>query len=132
MSKPRPCTCDNVVLGQALAPGRCKNCWLYHHSLAHHRAWGGQGKWGDGYIVEPSTPPGLLQKVLNFGKAVVQHVATGMKLATPEEKARRLAICEGCAPYWDAKNQRCNHKDCGCNLQAKAGWADQKCPVGKW
>jgi hypothetical protein len=75
--------------------------------------------------------PSLLQKAANFAGAVVNHVATGMQPATPEVQASRLAICASneCG-YHD--RGKCLHKDCGCNLQAKAGWAEQACPIGKW
>jgi hypothetical protein len=73
--------------------------------------------------------------VVNFGAAVVQHVASGMKRATDEERSRRLSLCLTCEHYSPVA-KAC--KKCGCGVKTEAafldklGWAEQRCPVGKW
>ena len=75
--------------------------------------------------------PGLLQKAGNLVGAVATHVAQGLPMVSAEEKAARLAACEGCDLF--AKEQRtCLHATCGCNMDVKAGWKDQRCPIGRW
>lgn len=75
----------------------------------------------------------FLQKVRNFAKATVRHVAAGMPMATDEEILRRHDICRGCEFF---KNNSCSK--CGCPIYrdkkfiSKLAWADEKCPVGKW
>jgi hypothetical protein len=77
--------------------------------------------------------PSFLEKVKNFAKAAVNHVAAGMPIAGDEEILRRYNICLGCEFL---KNNACTK--CGCpivrNKQyiSKLSWADSKCPVGKW
>jgi hypothetical protein len=72
-------------------------------------------------------------KVRNFAKAAVKHVATGMQLATEEEIQRRFSICQGCEFL---KENACTK--CGCPVVrekkfiSKLSWADSNCPVGKW
>lgn len=75
--------------------------------------------------------PGIVQKIANFTVAAVKHVAAGRPMATQEQKNARLAICGACE-YFDSERQGC--RKCGCNLNAKAGWADSACPLTppKW
>ena len=79
--------------------------------------------------------PSLARRGVNFVKASVQHVAQG-RPQRPD--ATKLAILEQCAANecglyrGDLKKPKCAHRDCGCNLAAKAGWADQQCPEGYW
>lgn len=83
----------------------------------------------------PESPaiPGLIERAVSFAGAVVEHVATGMHRATPEQVEARLAICRECE-FYDAERVRC--RKCGCGLAGdllgKATWAEQSCPVGKW
>lgn len=76
--------------------------------------------------------PGMVQKAVNFVGAVLQHAAAGMPAAPDDVKAARLAICRSnrCGLY--REGDICGHSSCGCNLVAKAGWADQACPLGLW
>jgi hypothetical protein len=75
----------------------------------------------------------FLDKVKNFTKAAVDHVAAGLPTCTDEEIERRYAICQGCEFF---VNNSCGK--CGCPISrdkkfvSKIAWADQKCPVGKW
>jgi hypothetical protein len=73
-------------------------------------------------------PPPLLTRAVNFAGAVVAHVAAGLPTADPATKAARLAVCGGCERFIAPNSCAV----CGCNLDAKAGWAEQECPEGKW
>lgn len=79
----------------------------------------------------PQEGPGLLRRIGTFAGALASHLAAGLPQATPEEKARRLSLCVACDLY-DSARKRCRHQNCGCNLDKKAGWADQHCPLRKW
>jgi hypothetical protein len=78
--------------------------------------------------VIPPQAPGLLTKAVNFATAVAGHVAAGMPEATPELKAARLAVCSTC----DQRLPGGVCAGCGCDLDRKASWRDQDCPLGKW
>jgi hypothetical protein len=85
----------------------------------------------------PPPPPDAWRRAVNFTKAAARHVAGGMRKASPEESARRTALCvENVCGYYDARAARCNHKDCGCHIGGtvldKTSWAEQRCPVGRW
>jgi hypothetical protein len=75
-----------------------------------------------------SFPP-LATQAANLAGTVARFVASGGELATPEERARRLAICEGCEFF---KGRRC--VKCGCRLRAKVAMASEHCPLDppKW
>ena len=77
-----------------------------------------------GYIesveIEPVTEqlntkegPSLLQKALNFGEALADHVSDGMKNVTKLQLAARLAVCTKC-PF----NENGNCIKCGCVILA--------------
>lgn len=134
---PRPCFCNNYQPGTPLREGQCRVCWRYHQDLPFHRAHRGTGAWQGNTIVEAGVaePPGLLRKAVNLAGAVAQHVMAGMQQATPEVKRLRLKICETCighGGFWDPVKRICKHKACGCNVEAKAAMAEQKCPIGRW
>lgn len=87
---------------------------------------------GDGSATRPDSPnsrPGIAAKILNLAGAVVQHVAAGAPTLSDEQTAERLAICRGCENF-DVGRAGC--RLCGCNMQIKANWAEQACPIGKW
>lgn len=82
----------------------------------------------------PELPP-VTNRIVNYAKAAVAHALAGAPSVSDERRKERLAIC--------ATNQcgfctlindkvRCTHASCGCFLEIKAGWAEQKCPVGLW
>lgn len=76
--------------------------------------------------------PGLGQMARNFAGAVAAEawaMAQGREPVPPEEKARRLMICEGCEFFRPAE-RRC--AKCGCKMDIKAGWRASRCPAGKW
>lgn len=72
--------------------------------------------------------PGLVTRAANFAAAVVSHVAAGLPAAGAELAAARLAICRGCDRFVAPNGCAV----CGCNLAAKAAWAEQECPLGRW
>ena len=89
-----------------------------------------------GYLkdIEPVTEqlnqkegPNLLQKALNFGEALVEHVADGMTTVTKLQLAARLAVCSKC-PF----NKKGNCMKCGCIITTKAKWRSSECPVEYW
>jgi hypothetical protein len=76
----------------------------------------------------PVFPPPAAQ-ARNLAGAVGRFVAGGMKRATPEQQAERLAVCRGCPEFRDG---RC--RVCGCFLSAKIASAAEHCPLDppKW
>lgn len=74
-------------------------------------------------------PPGLLTKAASFGKAIVSHVAAGMPAADAATVEVRWATCRAC-PMFDAAGVVC--RVCGCHLEIKIRWANERCPLGKW
>jgi Family of unknown function (DUF6171) len=108
--RPRPCTCERET---------CRLCFLYHNDERYNRHWGGQGLDRD--------HPGFASKAWTFGKALISHVSHGMKTLPKEKQDERLKICHGC-PLFD----RGSCRKCGCNIELKASWVEQRCPEGKW
>lgn len=87
-------------------------------------------------------PPKMTQRVQNLGKAVVNHMKTGRKHCTPEQRQERFDICKTneCG-FFIKRGQEdgvCGHEKCGCYIRAKGkfldklSWADSECPVGMW
>jgi hypothetical protein len=116
----RPCTCDNVPPpGQPFTNEYCHTCWSYHNNPKYRAMWDGQGA------------PGIIRKARNLVVSVVSHVAAGMPTVSEEIYKQRLELCLVCPEY---DNERC--RKCGCrvagNVVAKARWAKEKCPLGKW
>lgn len=79
------------------------------------------------YTPPPAPAPGLLRKAANLGKAVVEHVAAGLPMADDATARERLAICATCENY---EGTSC--RLCGCHLNFKVRWSEQKCPISKW
>lgn len=94
-------------------PGRCRACWLYCNDERYRKLWSGE--------------PGLLKKAANFAAAVTAHARSGFKTLSADEVDARLAACATCAQN---NGGRC--AACGCFLAAKAKWATQDCPLGRW
>jgi hypothetical protein len=79
--------------------------------------------------VSDSRLPSLTTQAINFGGALIRHVAAGMP-STPEDlQAQRLATCQSC-PRYQADTQRCGA--CGCYVRLKAAWAQETCPERHW
>jgi hypothetical protein len=108
----------------AYSPDTCRRCQLARDRPGHwDRSVRRRQRQG------AARGPGLLRKALNFGKAVARDVLAGRPRVTPGQKAARLAVCEAC-PQFKAANRSC--LVCGCHLDAKAGWAKEDCPEGRW
>ena len=80
---------------------------------------------------ESGNIPGLLQKAQNFTKAIVGHVADLGQKVSNEVFESRLSICQSC-DLCDRDRMLCLHKGCGCNLNVKARWRSQSCPLELW
>lgn len=78
-------------------------------------------------VKEQKLPP-MKEMAGNLLRASFQHVRGGLKLATKEDSDRRWGICLSCEKLIDEK--RC--ANCGCFMETKSTWAEQKCPEGKW
>ncbi len=110
----RPCTCDKP---------ECRLCWLYHNDARYRKLW--------------EATPSFAQKVINFGKSVIDHLTSGAQKVSNEVYDQRLSICSNCEQC-DKSNEVWTCKLCGCNLQegailpGKARWTEQQCPLDKW
>lgn len=86
------------------------------------------------HLTYPKPPmPTIAERVRNFAKSAVSHVAAGMPRCTQEEIDARYAICQTCEHLRDGACTQC-----GCPVVrerafvSKLSWSDQACPVGKW
>jgi hypothetical protein len=70
----------------------------------------------------PDFPP-LAEQAANLAGAAVRFVVSGLKVATPEEQARRLAICQACGHF---SGKKC--RICGCASRWKARLSSEHCP----
>ena len=87
------------------------------------------------YANKSDCKPSLLTQAVNFGSAILSHIGGGLKTVPQEEFERRLNICKTSGPEGSpCEHYRGDNKCglCGCNMDIKANWAEQKCPVGKW
>lgn len=77
--------------------------------------------------------PGVVQRAANFAKAVVKDVAAGRPRRTPEQVSEIITICQSnqCGLY-NPQQGWCEHFACGCDLEKKAQWSEEHCPVGLW
>jgi hypothetical protein len=75
--------------------------------------------------------PDTLRKVVNFGKAVANHLATGAAAVDDDTFSARLKCCQKC-DLFDSETTSCLHRRCGCRLEIKARWKEQSCPLGLW
>ncbi len=70
-------------------------------------------------------------QAIQFAEALSKHVGGGMKLVPEGVYRQRLSVCATCEFFRD------NHcLQCGCRMGgdvlAKARWASEQCPLGKW
>lgn len=89
---------------------------------------------------DPASPT-LLEKAGNLARAVVDHVADGMRIAPPEVQAERERQCYSCEPRHDHARDACSACGCGTigaasfvgvNLKLKRSWSSSACPDGRW
>lgn len=72
------------------------------------------------------------RKVWTFARALYRHVRHGLPYASPEDQAKRWAVCEPCE-YRRPESNEC--MQCGCWLKgrgqiaSKIAWASEKCPL---
>jgi hypothetical protein len=75
--------------------------------------------------------PSYAQQAANFagamGRAVVAAVTGNQVMCTPEQRAEREVICQGCDKLIDG---RCVL--CGCPYLKKLALATEDCPLRKW
>jgi|GEM_PF-3080094 len=74
----------------------------------------------------PASFPPLATQARNLAGAVVDFVASGGALTTPEERGRRLAICRDCEHFDPGPPGRC--RICGCVANLAARVASKYCP----
>ena len=77
---------------------------------------------------ETITQDNLLAKIGSLTKATMQHAVNKFKDVPEEVFKRRISICESC-PLFNT-NRSCDK--CGCNMDLKAKWPQQQCPLNKW
>ena len=85
------------------------------------------GKMKEVVISKTTKEPSLLDKALNLGEAVMNHVADGMSKCTNKEFTTRMDICYNCP---ERDNTTCTK--CGCELTIKSAWRSATCPMDKW
>jgi hypothetical protein len=79
----------------------------------------------------PDGGPSLAARAVNFGTAIIHHVANGMQQADDATYEVRLATCRQCASC-DTDRMVCRQPSCGCSLTIKARWASENCPLQLW
>ena len=77
--------------------------------------------------------PSLPKKAANLTKAVIKHVANGLKHTSKETQEARRSICRQC-PFRDPHSfvLICTHQECGCYIDSKVVWTSEECPIGLW
>jgi hypothetical protein len=148
----RGCGKGSPFIGDYIIERQCRFCWLFENDARYKALWTSQpipnipqtqptiskecveAKNGFSASEVPifQRGPSLIQKAVNFSKAIVQHVAAGLPQASEDLIAKRLAICELCVEYFDKDRRACKHKSCGCSVDKKTPWLDQKCPISRW
>lgn len=71
----------------------------------------------------------LMARVGNFTVATVRHALDMFANVDDKTFGDRMAVCALCE-HKAEKSWTCNH--CGCNLEVKAKWRSETCPLGKW
>lgn len=97
---------------------KCRICNLYNSDPAYRAHWDNV----------PQPFPGLFKQGLNLIASVAQHVAGGLQSADSETYQKRMEICKACPKL--RPDNRCS--GCGCYMNIKASWEEQRCPDGKW
>lgn len=70
----------------------------------------------------------MARNLIKSGKDAITGVMQGKQLlASADEAARRLEICQGCENY---KDKRCTY--CGCFMEQKTHLEAAFCPIKKW
>lgn len=86
-------------------------------------------------MTAPPRLPSPARLAVNFARAAARRAEAflhGRPADVPAaERQRRLAVCAQC-PLLLATVRRCRHRDCGCWVDEKAGWATEECPEDCW
>jgi hypothetical protein len=79
----------------------------------------------------PASYPPLAEMAGNLVRSMGRFVASGGKVASKSEQARRLDICHVCE-HFDGEQGRCTV--CGCHARLKARLQSDHCPLPqpKW
>lgn len=78
------------------------------------------------------TPPTLLQRASTFSMALWHFARSGFAVASEEEVARRMSICEQCNQFNGWRSViHASCKACGCS-KLKLAIQDVHCPLSKW
>jgi len=72
--------------------------------------------------------PGVFGMTKNLIGSVAQHLRAGWVKCDAEQSAARYEVCQLCEKMRD--DGRCSL--CGCFMELKSTWKEQKCPIGKW
>jgi hypothetical protein len=75
-----------------------------------------------------SVEPTFAEKTKNFLEAIDKHIASGFSTVSDADRLKRLAVCGDC----EHRKADGTCELCGCVLEAKAAWATEDCPDGKW
>jgi hypothetical protein len=83
--------------------------------------------------------PTVVEQIGTFSKAVTNFVRAGLPVVSDKQYEDRLKICETCSDLNKLENGDWHCRQCGCKLNnhsllrpAKAKWATEECPLGKW
>ena len=70
-----------------------------------------------------------IDKIINFTKSFANYASNGFHNSSKEVQDFRANICKTCENF-NSLNTTCNL--CGCYLDIKVTWANEKCPIDKW
>ena len=102
----------------------CRICAWCVDDSAKGRAY--RARWG-----EPEPEPSLLARGLAFAGAAARHLLRGLPMVDDNVYDDRLAACAACTQFVENTCRLCGCRIAG-DMLAKARWADQSCPLGKW
>lgn len=126
---------------------KCIHCgFVVPKASFKHRCGAGEPHAGEPHKIAENirpSPPNLVKRAVNFGKAAYNHIVTGRYHCSDDEKERRFNICSSnkCGLFIKQNENEpgvCSHKSCGCFIRNrgkfldKLSWAESKCPVGLW
>ena len=91
-----------------------------------------------------AAPVPLWRKAVNFLVAIGAHVCGGFQSRPLDAQAAAVAVCEhgaglpalqildGHCDHYRPSDGTCGGDGCGCYVEIKARWAEQRCPLGRW
>lgn len=115
---------DREIQGPIPSPPTAEEITAYYRE--HPELWVSR----EAYLASNQhAEPSLFRKATNLAGAIVTHAAAGFPATDAVIVERRWSICRACDKF-DAEHTRC--RVCGCRMQIKISWDDQRCPIGKW